>query len=87
MRKQWPCTHQGLAQDHTHTNMAEAGPLENVLSTGSLAARICGAVTTGSAMAPSDWHPMPSPELRETEGGRVRGGWHLLSSPRHSGSG
>lgn len=35
-------------------------------------------LTPGSAVAPSDGRPVPSPELRETAGGRVRGGCHLL---------
>lgn len=71
MRKQWPCAHQGLAQDHTQTHVAEARSLGNVLSTGNLCAKLRGEVTTGSAMAPSGWWPMIS-ALPRVEGD---GGW------------
>lgn len=84
MRKQWPCTHQGLAQDHTQTHVAEARSLGNVLSTGNLGAKLCGEVTTGSAMPPSGWWPMISalPRVEGDRGWEGEGRWHLLFSPQ-----
>ena len=87
MRKQWPCVHQGLAQDHTQTHMAEARSLGNVLSTGNLGAKLRGEVTTGSAMAPSGGWPMIS-ALPRGWGRWSMGGWEeggiFSSPPRHS---